>query len=115
MRLGHTLAAGLNDLQDQIQAWTTHNGFDNKPEWTALGIVEEMGELAHAMLKQKQKIRGTHEEWEAKGKDAVGDIIVFLAHLCNEKGWSLAECLDTAWSEASVRDWIKFPTNGVSE
>lgn len=105
----------LNELQQEIYQWAVHNKFQDDPTWTFYGLVEEIGELSHAMLKQHQGIRGTFEEHEQKGKDAVGDFLVFLAHYCSEKGWSLSECLEIAWSEARERDFVKFPGNGVSE
>jgi hypothetical protein len=43
-----------------------------------LGVVEELGELAHAHLKAKQGIRGTQAEHDAAAKDAIGDITVYL-------------------------------------
>ncbi len=43
-----------------------------------LGVMEELGELAHAHLKAKQGIRGTQAEHDAAAKDAIGDITVYL-------------------------------------
>lgn len=43
-----------------------------------LGCIEEVGELAHSYLKAKQGIRGTPEEHDAAGRDAIGDIVVYL-------------------------------------
>jgi hypothetical protein len=47
----------------------------------ALGFLEEIGELTHAILKKKQGIRGTPAEHDAAARDALGDIGIFLLHL----------------------------------
>lgn len=65
-------------LVDDRREWIAHNFPDSDPLDTVIGVVEEMGELAHAHLKQKQRIRGLHEELTLKGKDAVGDLAVYL-------------------------------------
>lgn len=61
--------------------WVAHNFPDNKlprPQETTLGLIEEIGELAHSHLKELQNIRGTAEEHQANAKDAVGDATVYL-------------------------------------
>lgn len=68
---------------------------------------DSVGRLAHALLKQKQGIRGTKEEHEAKAKDAVGDIVIFLLDVCNRRGWSFAEIVAETWAEVRKRDWTK--------
>jgi NTP pyrophosphatase (non-canonical NTP hydrolase) len=48
-----------------------------------LGVFEELGELAHALLKRRQKIRGMHDRasFEVKRDDAIGDALVYFANL----------------------------------
>jgi NTP pyrophosphatase (non-canonical NTP hydrolase) len=77
-----------------------------------MGIVEEIGELSHALLKQEQGIRGTWLDHETAAKDAVGDIVVFLACLCVLRGWDLAAIVDATWSEVRKRDWKARPHVG---
>lgn len=61
--------------------WIAHN-FPNpqipNPQESILGVIEEVGELAHAHLKGLQNIRGTQEEHDANAKDAIGDATVYL-------------------------------------
>lgn len=83
-----------------------------KPEDALLGLVEEVGELAHASLKQRQNIRGTFEQHEADMRDAVGDIFVYLCSYCNAKGWSLAQIVEDVWSAVKQRDWTKNAVDG---
>lgn len=51
------------------------------------GVVEEVGELTHAILKHIQKIRGFEvvDFFRDKAKDALGDIMVYLSHWCYMK------------------------------
>lgn len=52
----------FKDLQDQQVAWVQHNFPGRTFEEPFKGMVEELGELSHSLLKQKQGIRGTCEE-----------------------------------------------------
>ena len=92
-------------LQTEQRQWVEHN-FPGR-DWTQpfMGVVEEVGELSHALLKQRQGIRGTHAEHEAAAKDAVGDIVVFLADLCSARGWDFQTIVDETWAEVRQRDW----------
>lgn len=94
-------------LKNFGRAFTAHTQF--------LGMVEELGELAHAVLKGRQGIRGTPEEHEAAAKDAVGDLLIFLMGYCTARGWSAEKILVDTWSEVSKRDFTRYPKNGVSE
>ena len=105
----------LNEIQKETKEWTDYN-FPNTPSYRPLlGVVEEVGELCHAHLKNEQGIRGTPEQWEAAKKDAVGDILVYLLDYCSRENLNIEECLELAWSEVKVRDWVKFPKNGRTE
>lgn len=97
----------LYALQDDHKVWSTRNFPNADPVDAVLGVAEEVGELCHAILKQRQGIRGTSEEHEAKAKDAVGDIVIFLLDVCNRRGWSFAEIVAETWAEVRKRDWTK--------
>ena len=73
----------LKQLQEEMIPWQAHNFPNRTAREPLLGLVEELGELAHAQLKGAQSIRYTAEEIRAKKADAVADIIVFLADYCN--------------------------------
>jgi len=97
-------ALSLRNLQDELRPWQEYN-FPNRPAWQPLlGVMEEAGELAHAHLKQVQAIR-LEEDHEAKARDAVADIVVYLADYCNARGFDFQSCLEAAWSEVKERDW----------
>lgn len=69
-------------LVEERNAWIAHN-FPNETEGTPglssiYGVIEELGELAHAHLKQDQQIRGDATKHEADARDAIGDLSVYL-------------------------------------
>lgn len=105
--------SALTELQLQHREWLAHNFPDAKPHEPLLGLVEEVGELAHAHLKMEQGIRGSDDEHRAEAKDSIGDILVFLSSYCNLNGYSLEECITDTWAEVKKRDWIKHPKHGV--
>lgn len=107
---------GFEALQVDQKKWAEYNfGVSSDFTESFLGVTEELGELAHALLKQKQGIRGTYEEHEANGKDALVDMMVFMFQLANRKGWDLGETMAVVWGEVRKRDWRKFPRNGKTE
>lgn len=67
-----------------------------------LGVVEEVGELTSAVLS------GDKEETE----DAVGDMLVFLLHLCAVNGIDADGVLVSTWGKVRTRDWRKNKENG---
>jgi len=102
----------LRRLQDELFVWVSHN-FGFRPLWhPLLGMMEELGELSHAYLKREQGIRGTVEEHNAEIKDAVGDIVVYLADFCNAENIDLEETIRKTWSEVKKRDWKKNKQTG---
>jgi NTP pyrophosphatase (non-canonical NTP hydrolase) len=109
--MSNTEPLSLDSFQRQQKAWSEHN-FPGQENWVPLlGVVEEVGELAHAHIKAHQGIR-TDQDHEAKGKDAVGDIMVYLAHYCTDRGWSLQECMEQTWARVAKRDWRADPASG---
>jgi len=105
----------LDELQSKLREWLLYNFKDTTTECQFMGVVEEIGELAHAELKHKQGIRGWEdiEKTTSAIKDAVGDITIFLINYCNTKNINFSECLCTAIEEISKRDWVKNPETGV--
>lgn len=65
--------------------WVAHNFPMKGPEYanevsfhTVFGVVEEMGELTHAHLKQAQSIRGSDAKHIDDAQDAIGDLTIYL-------------------------------------
>ena len=96
----------LRQLQDELKPWQEHNFPDRPAYQPLLGVMEEAGELAHAHLKQEQNIRN-NENHEANAKDAVADIVVYLADYCNARGFDFEVLLEETWLQVKQRDWRK--------
>lgn len=111
------IGINFDELQEESNRWRRENFPDTAGQSSLqlLGVVEEVGELSHATLKAIQGIRGTANEHAAAKRDAVGDIIVYLAGYCSAEGISLQDCVEEAWSEVKLRNWIKNTKDGTAE
>lgn len=104
--------AALSYIQRELFAWATKNFGEQQPYQMLLGVMEELGELCHAQLKGEQRIRGTPEALEAKAKDAVGDVLIYLMQYCSTRGWDIGPILNDTVVEVLKRDWKKDPVKG---
>lgn len=102
----------FKQLQDEHIKWVEHNFPRRDRVDHILGAMEELGELAHAHLKMRLGIRGSHEEKRAQAADAVGDVIIFLCGYCSDMGFNLQEIMEKTWDKVKQRDWIVDPMNG---
>lgn len=106
----------LKEFQQRVLAWQTYNFPNNGYIEPLMGIVEEVGELYHAVLKSRQQIRGFDTVLDTTSKnaakDAVGDTLIYLFNFCSLYGLSIEECAETAWGEIKDRDWRKYPKTG---
>lgn len=80
-------------LQSEVGRWAEKNFPASPPKHQVLGLVEELGELAHAHLKGEQGIRGSTEAHAAAARDAVADSYIFFMHACTSLGWASQELL----------------------
>lgn len=103
----------LNVMQRDLFDWDKKNFGDQPSYRSLLGATEEIGELAHAHLKEEQGIRESNYEEDAK--DAIGDTIIYLANYCNARGFNLQGILEETWNQVRERDWIKYPKTGRPE
>jgi NTP pyrophosphatase (non-canonical NTP hydrolase) len=95
----------LETFQREVGEWTEKNFCPHPPHHPLLGIIEEVGELAHAHLKDEQGIRGTPEEHREEAVDAIGDIVIFLADYCCVNDFDLEACIDETWQKVRERRW----------
>lgn len=103
----------LNELQRRRDAWVEKNfGHNYKPIHSVLGAIEEMGELCHHILKREQGIRGSKEFHSEEIKDAVGDIIIFLAGVATHEGFYYGDVVAEVWEKVESRDWTKNKQDG---
>jgi NTP pyrophosphatase (non-canonical NTP hydrolase) len=104
----------MQTIQEEHAIWSARNFGSDRPAYQPLlGAVEELGELAHAHLKQEQNIRGDSERHEEEAMDAIGDIAIYLIDYCNLRGWSFEAIIMETWERVSARDWKLYPENGV--
>jgi NTP pyrophosphatase (non-canonical NTP hydrolase) len=105
----------LTQLQNEHEIWERKNFPDSADDvmHSLVGMLEELGELAHAVLKMAQGIRGSEQEHRNAAADAVGDINVYCAGLCNKLNLNMDECIEVAWGQVKNRDWTKNKVDGV--
>lgn len=127
----------LDDYQHEVGTWAKKN-FDREDRvYEAIdpfyGVVEEVGEMSRAILKGKQNIRsyaklantdiGLEDDpikakelkIQAKIKDSIGDIMIYLLDYCYRNKLDLQDILRDTWEEVGSRDWILYPKNGKTE
>lgn len=109
----------LNELQQQRKEWVAQNfGTPESDRYnlnlieSALGVVEEVGELAHSILKRGQLIRGSRAQHSSDIRDAIGDIVVFLAGVAEAEGLQLGDVVEEVWQEVVERNWVANPQDG---
>lgn len=102
----------LSVLQRERDAWVAHNFPGDEAVDSFMGAVEELGELAHAMLKHKQNIRGMDDAVaKAAIKDAVADCIIFLAGIASHYNFDYGLAVQETWDRVKQRDWQAHPEN----
>ena len=78
----------MEKLIEQVEQWAIDKGLDKADSTKQfLKTSEEFGEIAAALA------RNDMDEF----KDAVGDTVVTLIILAQQKGYTLQECLQTAY------------------
>ena len=92
----------MREIQQQHHKWHDHNFPTSTAEDMLIGVVEEVGELAHANLKSRQ----VGENLEADERDAIGDIIIFLIGYCNKRNFSVMDIIRQTWDEVKQRDYV---------
>jgi NTP pyrophosphatase (non-canonical NTP hydrolase) len=103
----------IRDMQIQHHKWLRHNFPDQTDHQPLLGIVEEVGELAHAALKHEQAIRGmTYSRAREAEKDALGDIFIYMMSYANSRALDLEAIITETWGQVQERDWRRYPETG---
>ena len=91
--IAEKVAEGVVPLRQHVAEWYEEKGFDSSVQTLALGLMEEVGELAQAILltecddfkPSRHKQDGLLGDIE-RHKDValeVGDILIYLAAICN--------------------------------
>ncbi len=108
----------LSALQVCLARWQTRN-FGGGDTFLALaGATEELGELAHALVKHRQRIReyvvnGTGDDNKTKLRsnagDAIADCVIYLIQLCTLLRLDFGVLLKEAAANVLERDWLARP------
>jgi NTP pyrophosphatase (non-canonical NTP hydrolase) len=111
------MAFNFATLQDEVGRWSDQMFPDDHAYHKLLGVIEEAGELAqtegdehlsgliiilgrlaHAQLKTENKIR-VSQDHDRTAKDAIGEILIFLAGYCHKRGFQMQECAEETWNQ----------------
>lgn len=107
-------AQTLSDIQEEREHWVAYNFPNHQETDSILGVVEEMGELAHHLLKRGQGIRGGDVDHDAEIRDACADLVIFLLGIASHEGFDLMDEIRVTWDQVRRRDWVRYPTDGVT-
>ena len=103
----------IRELQNKLLLWSKKSELKANPILMTLGVVEEVGELSHALLKREQGIRGfdDNEKFEAAAKDAIGDSFIYLTQVASELGYDLEDIINETAAGVLKRDWVANPVD----
>ena len=107
-----------SEIQAIMQEWREKNFLHatRTVEMQTLGVCEEAGELAHAVLKHKQGIRGYDDEkYRAEVRDAIGDMIIFAMGICSTEGWDIEDIIRETACKVLERNWNDNPEGPKDE
>jgi NTP pyrophosphatase (non-canonical NTP hydrolase) len=111
----------LRKTQAEINEWSEHN-FGEVPNSqipyrisSFLGMVEELGEIAHSILKLTQGIRGDKSKHIEAIEDGIADLMVFLLDFCGRNNMDAESLLERVWAKVKLRDWNKNKLTGGAE
>jgi NTP pyrophosphatase (non-canonical NTP hydrolase) len=104
----------LREIQVEHRRWIDHNFPGETKHQSVFGMMEELGELCHHLLKRDQGIRGGDVDHAAEIRDACADLVIFMMTLADNEGFDLLNAINEAWEEVKQRDWVKYPGNGVT-
>ena len=81
-----------DELRGRLWEWQCRHFGRQRIEVLCLGVVEEIGELAHCIVKRDQRVRGIDDAtFTALATDAIGDIWVWSAQVVSatEARWGV--------------------------
>ena len=94
----------LRDLQAEHAVWAQQNYPDETELGAFLGLVEELGELARAEGKVRQKFRGISAGAAHDQRiDGIGDLVIYLAGYCTRNGIDLQDAVEMTWDQVKQR------------
>ena len=103
----------LSQLQSERNIWVAKNFPGDRVEDSLMGALEELGELAHHLLKRRQGIRGDAAFHTAEIEDAVADCVIFLAGVATHEQFDFGAAVQKAWDQVKARDWTTNKEKGT--
>jgi NTP pyrophosphatase (non-canonical NTP hydrolase) len=104
------------NVQKESRQWRNQAYPDTATiELQALGVTEESGELAHAVLKFKQGIRGYNKTKTAEEvADAIGDIFIYACGVADHLDINVVDAIVKAWDHVKARNITQGSDSGSS-
>lgn len=94
----------LIEIYNEHGIWEAKNFPDSNAIDNVLGMIEETGELAHAILKRKQGIR-VNENHDTEIRDAIADIALFLFGFVRKRYLRIEDVTKEASHYIRRRNW----------
>jgi NTP pyrophosphatase (non-canonical NTP hydrolase) len=94
----------INRFQDDVAAWRQSNFPNDNATVGGCVLAEEVGELLHCVAKRHQNIR-VDTTTDDLVTDAFGDVLISLAALADQMGFSLGRCVAVTWPKVRERVW----------
>lgn len=113
----HEEAIRMSEIQREVGTWAWKN-FGEKAGGINphVGMIEEVGELAKAILKKDQGIRGDAKKHDSDAIDAIGDIMVYMMNFLNSARLDVLELYAATWAHRlSVSHRYPKSENEMSE
>jgi NTP pyrophosphatase (non-canonical NTP hydrolase) len=89
--------------QREVGAWIDAQFPGGQRELSALVVCEEAGELARAVVKGAQGIRGGLERWEPEIAKEAADVVITILSLCHKYDIDLEAALKERWAVVGAR------------
>lgn len=95
----------ISKMQSEIGEWIVENFGPEDPVVAGLVLAEETGELARAVAKMTQGIRGTKLDWLNQASLEIGDVMISLLSVAHALGIEAEEAIEGRWRFIQQRDW----------
>lgn len=107
-----TVESDFETIQEEVVEWAERNFGPQAPYRPFVGMVEELGELAHALLKKEQGIRQGSEKFQEDAEDAIGDLFIYMCDFAGRSKLSMKRAILNTWNRVKQRNWVKDPVSG---
>ena len=91
-------------IQAEVGAWLDLHVPARTLEQQVLLLAEEVGEVARAVVKRAQGVRGSHAEWTAALHDEVADVLLTCLAIAATEGFDLHTAAARKWARILRRD-----------